>query len=189
MSHHLLCTLKPYFDTLTPSHQIKTCYFFSKLLLSSLLNMSLHLLCTLKPYFDTLTPSHQIKTCYFFSILCLSSLLNMSHHLLCTLKPYFDTLTPSHQIKRTCSILLLRTPEEFAPRLSSALTRLAAIDGVEGYREHHFWRHSSKVLAGIISVRAHSDMSDHHIVTQVSWAGRQGNNTESIILIINSHYY
>lgn len=71
-------------------------------------------------------------------------------------------------VKRTCNILLLRTPEELEEGLALALQKLSSIEGVVSFRNEHFWRHSSNVVAGILHVQVKTEASDQAVVSQVT---------------------
>ena len=45
--------------------------------------------------------------------------------------------------------------------------QLSSVDGVMSFRDQHFWRHSSNVIAGILYVQVKAESSDQVVVSQV----------------------
>ncbi|XP_050401353.1 proton-coupled zinc antiporter SLC30A5 [Patella vulgata] len=71
-------------------------------------------------------------------------------------------------LKATSVILLLRTPNHLETDLSLALEKIIHIEGVIGYRDPHFWSHTSTKVMGMLHIQVTPDTPEQKIVTQVT---------------------
>ncbi|XP_074651021.1 proton-coupled zinc antiporter SLC30A5-like [Tubulanus polymorphus] len=70
--------------------------------------------------------------------------------------------------KEASMILLLSVPEGMEKQINEALNEVIKVEGVLGYRDQHFWQHSSDVLSGNIHLQVAPDASEQKILSQVT---------------------
>ncbi|KAL3866115.1 hypothetical protein ACJMK2_043447 [Sinanodonta woodiana] len=71
-------------------------------------------------------------------------------------------------LKETSIILLLRTPVDHEDDMDRALEKILSIEGIVGYREPHFWSHTSSKKMGSVHVQVSHTASEQRIIAQVT---------------------
>jgi len=92
-------------------------------------------------------------------------------------------------LKETSLILLQRTPVEAQQTLANVFHKVLSLDGVTSYSDEHFWRHSSRVMAGTIHIQVTSEASEQKIVAQVTSLFKEAGVTNLCIQVEKRTYF
>ena len=71
-------------------------------------------------------------------------------------------------LTETAKILLNCVPSEMQADLNASLMKIQQLEGVIGYRDVHFWRHSSSLVCATLHVQVDSSAIEQRIIQQVS---------------------
>ena len=71
-------------------------------------------------------------------------------------------------LTETAKILLNCVPSEMQADLNASLMKIQQLEGVIGYRDTHFWRHSSSLVCATLHVQVDSSAIEQRIIQHVS---------------------
>lgn len=92
-------------------------------------------------------------------------------------------------LKETSCILLLKTPSEIEKDVTAALHRILSLDGVTGYRDPHFWYHTSSKIYGTLHVQTSPTGIEQKIVSQVTGIMREAGIVGMTVQVEKDEFY
>lgn len=92
-------------------------------------------------------------------------------------------------LKETAQILLLRTPAEMEDNIITALEKVMSIEGVIGYKQPHFWFHTSSKIMGSLHLQIAHTVVEQKLISQVSYIFKEAGIHTMTFQIEKEAYY
>lgn len=92
-------------------------------------------------------------------------------------------------LKETGHILLLRTPVEMEDEIVAALGKVMSVEGVIGYKDPHFWFHTSSKTMGSLHLQTAHNVVEQKLISQVSYIFKEAGIHTMTFQVEKEAYY